>query len=52
MSPRKELDLGNWFLMQTSRIGCKGLCKLDVLELKDKPTGDKKIVYKSNSPGI
>ena len=34
MSPGKELDLGNMFLMQTSAIDYQELCKLDVLGLK------------------
>ena len=45
MSPGKELDLGNMFLMQTSGIDYQELCKLDVLGLKDKPNGDQETVY-------
>ena len=45
MSPRKELDLGNMFLTQTSAIDYQELCKLDVLGLEDKPSGDQETVY-------
>ena len=42
MSPGQELDLGNMFLTQTSVIDYQELCKLDVLGLKDKPSGDER----------
>ena len=44
MLPGKELDLGNMFLTQTSAINYQELCKLDVLGLKDKPSGDQETV--------
>ena len=44
MSPGKELDLGNMFLMQTSAIDYQELCKLDLRGLKDKPSGDQETV--------
>ena len=34
------------FLTQTSAIDYEELCKLDVLGLKDNPSGDQEIVYK------
>lgn len=45
MSPGKELDLGNMFLTQTSAIDYQKLCKLDVLGLRNKPSGDQETVY-------
>ena len=46
MSPGMELDLGKMFLTQTSAIDYEELCKLDVLRLKDNPSGDQKTIYK------
>ena len=40
LSPGTELDLSNMFLTQTSAIDFEELCKLDVLGLKDNPSGD------------
>ena len=44
-SPGKELDFGNMFLTQTSAIDYEELCKLDVLGLKEKPSGDQETLY-------
>ena len=38
--------LSNMFLTQTSAIDYEELSKLDVLGLKDNPSGDQEIVYK------
>ena len=45
LSPGTELDLSNMLLTQTSAIDYEELCKLDVLGLKDNPSGDQETVY-------
>ena len=45
MSPPKEIDLSNMFLMQKAVADFKQLCKLDVLGLSDKPSGDQSDMY-------
>ena len=46
MSPRKEVDLNEMFMTQTSSADYERLCRLDVLGLEDSPTGDQDEVYK------
>jgi hypothetical protein len=45
MSPGKEADLSNMFMTQTSSCDYEMLCKMDVLGLDDRPTGDQHSVY-------
>ena len=45
MSPGKEVDLSNMFLTQTAAADYEQLCKLDVLGLRDTPSGDQTDVY-------
>lgn len=45
LSPGKESDLTNMFLTQTSHADYEDLCRLDVLGLEDRPTGDQMGVY-------
>ena len=45
MSPGKEVDLSNMFLTQTAAADYEQLCKLDVLGLRDTPSGDQANVY-------
>lgn len=41
----QELDLSNMFLVQTAPANYKQLCKLDILGLQDKPSGDQSDIY-------
>ncbi len=45
MSPGTEADLTKMLLTQTTPSDYENLCKLDILGLKDSPTGDQNIVY-------
>ena len=45
MSPGKEADLTDMFLTQTSSCDYEQLCRLDVLGLEDRPSGDQTSVY-------
>ena len=44
-SGAEEVDVGKIFLTQTSATDYDELCRLDVLELEDSPTGDQETVY-------
>ena len=43
-----ELDLSNMFSTQTSAIDYEELCKLDILGLKDNPSGVQETVYEES----
>jgi hypothetical protein len=45
MSPGKEADLSNMFMTQTSSCDYEMLCRMDVLGLEGRPTGDQHSVY-------
>ena len=45
MSPDKEADLTKMLLTQTTPSDYENLCRLDILGLKDYPTGDQSNVY-------